>query len=125
MNLGSVGGEGLDHPHIPEPSALGRSLLGLRHREGTGDSPGPPPVPSPTPQASSEKIWRAAKLLFAHLSSSRPGLIRDHKHHLRHHRCVGGSGGLWGGSGGAVLTPCAPTPTPGSAARGRIWWIGC
>ncbi|XP_068853728.1 rap guanine nucleotide exchange factor 3 [Aphelocoma coerulescens] len=42
-------------------------------------------------QASSEKIWRAGKLLFAHLSSSRPGLIRDHKHHLRHHRqCCSG-----------------------------------
>ncbi|XP_057898079.1 rap guanine nucleotide exchange factor 3 isoform X2 [Melospiza georgiana] len=42
-------------------------------------------------QASSEKIWRAGKLLFAHLSTSRPGLIRDHKHHLRHHRqCCSG-----------------------------------
>ncbi|NWH41807.1 RPGF3 factor, partial [Chloropsis hardwickii] len=42
-------------------------------------------------QASSEKIRRAAKLLFAHLSTSRPGLIRDHKHHLRHHRqCCSG-----------------------------------
>ncbi|XP_063277018.1 rap guanine nucleotide exchange factor 3 isoform X2 [Prinia subflava] len=42
-------------------------------------------------QASSEKIWRAGKLLFAHLSSSQPGLIRDHKHHLRHHRqCCSG-----------------------------------
>ncbi|TRZ11625.1 hypothetical protein HGM15179_015500 [Zosterops borbonicus] len=42
-------------------------------------------------QASSEKIWRAGKLLFAHLSHSRPGLIRDHKHHLRHHRqCCSG-----------------------------------
>lgn len=38
------------------------------------------------PQASSEKIWRAGKLLFIHLTSTRPGLIRDHKHHLRHHR---------------------------------------
>uniref|UniRef100_A0A8C0B2A1 Rap guanine nucleotide exchange factor 3 n=1 Tax=Buteo japonicus TaxID=224669 RepID=A0A8C0B2A1_9AVES len=37
-------------------------------------------------QASSEKIWRAGKLLFIHLTSTRPGLIRDHKHHLRHHR---------------------------------------
>ncbi|XP_054149537.1 rap guanine nucleotide exchange factor 3 isoform X1 [Melozone crissalis] len=42
-------------------------------------------------QASSEKIRRAGKLLFAHLSTSRPGLIRDHKHHLRHHRqCCSG-----------------------------------
>ncbi|NXE11893.1 RPGF3 factor, partial [Lophotis ruficrista] len=42
-------------------------------------------------QASSEKIWRAGKLLFAHLTSTRPGLIRDHKHHLRHHRqCCSG-----------------------------------
>uniref|UniRef100_A0A8B9R1C0 Rap guanine nucleotide exchange factor 3 n=1 Tax=Anas platyrhynchos TaxID=8839 RepID=A0A8B9R1C0_ANAPL len=37
-------------------------------------------------QASSEKIWRAGKLLFTHLTSTCPGLIRDHKHHLRHHR---------------------------------------
>ncbi|OPJ69902.1 rap guanine nucleotide exchange factor 3 [Patagioenas fasciata monilis] len=42
-------------------------------------------------QASPEKIWRAGKLLFTHLTSSRPGLIRDHKHHLRHHRqCCSG-----------------------------------
>ncbi|CAN0010397.1 unnamed protein product [Bubo scandiacus] len=42
-------------------------------------------------QASSEKIWRAGKLLFIHLTSTRPGLIRDHKHHLRHHRqCCSG-----------------------------------
>ncbi|KFO72688.1 Rap guanine nucleotide exchange factor 4, partial [Cuculus canorus] len=38
-----------------------------------------------------EKIWRAGKLLFIHLTSTRPGLIRDHKHHLRHHRqCCSG-----------------------------------
>ncbi|NXA12695.1 RPGF3 factor, partial [Sapayoa aenigma] len=44
-----------------------------------------------TTQASSEKIWRAGKLLFLHLSSSQPSLIRDHKHHLRHHRqCCSG-----------------------------------
>uniref|UniRef100_A0A493TZV5 Rap guanine nucleotide exchange factor 3 n=2 Tax=Anas platyrhynchos TaxID=8839 RepID=A0A493TZV5_ANAPP len=42
-------------------------------------------------QASSEKIWRAGKLLFTHLTSTCPGLIRDHKHHLRHHRqCCSG-----------------------------------
>ncbi|XP_063997037.1 rap guanine nucleotide exchange factor 3 isoform X3 [Pogoniulus pusillus] len=42
-------------------------------------------------QASSEKIWRAGKLLLCHLSATRPGLIRDHKHHLRHHRqCCSG-----------------------------------
>ncbi|NXW07051.1 RPGF3 factor, partial [Fregetta grallaria] len=42
-------------------------------------------------QASSEKIWRAGKLLWIHLTSTRPGLIRDHKHHLRHHRqCCSG-----------------------------------
>ncbi|KAM6395085.1 rap guanine nucleotide exchange factor 3 isoform 2-T2 [Rhynochetos jubatus] len=42
-------------------------------------------------QASSEKIWRAGKLLFIHLTSTRPSLIRDHKHHLRHHRrCCSG-----------------------------------
>ncbi|PKK17464.1 Rap guanine nucleotide exchange factor (GEF) 3, partial [Columba livia] len=42
-------------------------------------------------QASPEKIWRAGKLLFTHLTSSRPSLIRDHKHHLRHHRqCCSG-----------------------------------
>lgn len=37
-------------------------------------------------QASSEKIWRAGKLLFTYLTSTSPSLIRDHKHHLRHHR---------------------------------------
>uniref|UniRef100_A0A672UAE2 Rap guanine nucleotide exchange factor 3 n=1 Tax=Strigops habroptila TaxID=2489341 RepID=A0A672UAE2_STRHB len=43
------------------------------------------------PQASSERIWRAGKLLYIHLTSTRPGLIRDHKHHLRHHRqCCSG-----------------------------------
>ncbi|XP_068265888.1 rap guanine nucleotide exchange factor 3 isoform X3 [Nyctibius grandis] len=42
-------------------------------------------------QASSEKVWRAGKLLFIHLTSTHPGLIRDHKHHLRHHRqCCSG-----------------------------------
>ncbi|XP_010176881.1 PREDICTED: rap guanine nucleotide exchange factor 3, partial [Mesitornis unicolor] len=42
-------------------------------------------------QASPERIWRAGKLLFSHLSTTRPGLIRDHKHHLRHHRqCCSG-----------------------------------
>ncbi|KFV81548.1 Rap guanine nucleotide exchange factor 3, partial [Struthio camelus australis] len=42
-------------------------------------------------QASSEKIWRAGKLLFSHLMITCPGLIRDHKHHLRHHRqCCSG-----------------------------------
>uniref|UniRef100_A0A8C7EFP9 Rap guanine nucleotide exchange factor 3 n=1 Tax=Nothoprocta perdicaria TaxID=30464 RepID=A0A8C7EFP9_NOTPE len=42
-------------------------------------------------QASSEKIWRAGKLLFSHLALTCPGLIRDHKHHLRHHRrCCSG-----------------------------------
>uniref|UniRef100_A0A8B9P8W5 Rap guanine nucleotide exchange factor 3 n=1 Tax=Apteryx owenii TaxID=8824 RepID=A0A8B9P8W5_APTOW len=42
-------------------------------------------------QASSEKIWRAGKLLFSHLVITCPSLIRDHKHHLRHHRqCCSG-----------------------------------
>uniref|UniRef100_A0A8C3M655 Rap guanine nucleotide exchange factor 3 n=1 Tax=Chrysolophus pictus TaxID=9089 RepID=A0A8C3M655_CHRPC len=42
-------------------------------------------------QASSEKIWRAGKLLFTYLTSTSPSLIRDHKHHLRHHRrCCSG-----------------------------------
>ncbi|XP_055648249.1 rap guanine nucleotide exchange factor 3 isoform X2 [Falco biarmicus] len=42
-------------------------------------------------QASSEKIWRAGKLLFSHLTSTHPSLIRDHKHHLRHYRqCCSG-----------------------------------
>ncbi|XP_033927315.1 rap guanine nucleotide exchange factor 3 isoform X2 [Melopsittacus undulatus] len=42
-------------------------------------------------QASSDRIWRAGKLLYIHLTSTRPGLIRDHKHHLRHHRqCCSG-----------------------------------
>ncbi|XP_056371138.1 rap guanine nucleotide exchange factor 3 isoform X2 [Oenanthe melanoleuca] len=42
-------------------------------------------------QASSGRVWRAGKLLLAHLSSARPGLIRDHKRHLRHHRqCCSG-----------------------------------
>uniref|UniRef100_A0A8C4YAD8 Rap guanine nucleotide exchange factor 3 n=1 Tax=Gopherus evgoodei TaxID=1825980 RepID=A0A8C4YAD8_9SAUR len=39
----------------------------------------------------SEKVWRAGRLLFSHLVSSCPGLIRDHKYHLRHHRhCCSG-----------------------------------
>ncbi|XP_062485987.1 rap guanine nucleotide exchange factor 3 isoform X2 [Pezoporus occidentalis] len=42
-------------------------------------------------QASPDRIWRAGKLLYIHLTSTRPGLIRDHKHHLRHHRrCCSG-----------------------------------
>ncbi|CAM4608058.1 unnamed protein product [Lepidochelys kempii] len=42
-------------------------------------------------QAPTEKIWRAGRLLYSHLVSSRPGLIRDHKYHLRHHRhCCSG-----------------------------------
>uniref|UniRef100_A0A8C9FM51 Rap guanine nucleotide exchange factor 3 n=1 Tax=Pavo cristatus TaxID=9049 RepID=A0A8C9FM51_PAVCR len=42
-------------------------------------------------QASSEKIWRAGKLLFTYLTSTSPSLIRDHKHHLRQHRrCCSG-----------------------------------
>uniref|UniRef100_A0A452GM71 Uncharacterized protein n=1 Tax=Gopherus agassizii TaxID=38772 RepID=A0A452GM71_9SAUR len=45
---------------------------------------------SPT-QAHAEKVWRAGRLLFSHLVSSCPGLIRDHKYHLRHHRhCCSG-----------------------------------
>uniref|UniRef100_A0A8C0H8T7 Rap guanine nucleotide exchange factor 3 n=1 Tax=Chelonoidis abingdonii TaxID=106734 RepID=A0A8C0H8T7_CHEAB len=41
--------------------------------------------------AHAEKVWRAGRLLFSHLVSSCPGLIRDHKYHLRHHRhCCSG-----------------------------------
>uniref|UniRef100_A0A8C0FU77 Rap guanine nucleotide exchange factor 3 n=1 Tax=Bubo bubo TaxID=30461 RepID=A0A8C0FU77_BUBBB len=70
-------------------SHLGR-VLGARlttsvQSESTTASPASHKIPS-HPQASSEKIWRAGKLLFIHLTSTRPGLIRDHKHHLRHHR---------------------------------------
>lgn len=75
------------------------------------------PVPSPlplqavkspsTPQASSEKIWRAGKLLFIHLTSTHPGLIRDHKHHLRHHRWDGQHPCHAGGHRGLLRTPAA------------------
>uniref|UniRef100_A0A8C2UBY6 Rap guanine nucleotide exchange factor 3 n=1 Tax=Coturnix japonica TaxID=93934 RepID=A0A8C2UBY6_COTJA len=42
-------------------------------------------------QASSDKIRRAGKLLFTYLTNTSPSLIRDHKHHLRHHRrCCSG-----------------------------------
>lgn len=59
------------------------------------------------PQASSEKIWRAGKLLFIHLTSTRPGLIRDHKHHLRHHRWDGQHPCHAGGHRGLPRTPAA------------------
>uniref|UniRef100_A0A8C3UZS1 Rap guanine nucleotide exchange factor 3 n=1 Tax=Catharus ustulatus TaxID=91951 RepID=A0A8C3UZS1_CATUS len=59
------------------------------------------PIP---PQATSERIWRAGRLLLAHLSLARPGLIRDHKHGLRQHRhcCSGRDLVLWLLSSGAV-----------------------
>uniref|UniRef100_A0A8C3Y7G8 Rap guanine nucleotide exchange factor 3 n=1 Tax=Catharus ustulatus TaxID=91951 RepID=A0A8C3Y7G8_CATUS len=49
-------------------------------------------------------IWRAGRLLLAHLSLARPGLIRDHKHGLRQHRhcCSGRDLVLWLLSSGAV-----------------------
>ncbi|XP_032939325.1 rap guanine nucleotide exchange factor 3 isoform X2 [Catharus ustulatus] len=55
-------------------------------------------------QATSERIWRAGRLLLAHLSLARPGLIRDHKHGLRQHRhcCSGRDLVLWLLSSGAV-----------------------
>ncbi|OWK49930.1 Rap guanine nucleotide exchange factor 3 [Lonchura striata] len=76
-----------------------------------GEAGGGPPPTTPLspwhPQASPERIRRAGKLLLAHLSSSRPGLIRDHKHHLRHHRrcCSGKDLVDWLlGAGAAVQT---------------------
>uniref|UniRef100_K7FGB1 Rap guanine nucleotide exchange factor 3 n=1 Tax=Pelodiscus sinensis TaxID=13735 RepID=K7FGB1_PELSI len=55
------------------------------------DSESAPDFGQSLTQAPAEKIWRAGKLLYSHLMSTRPGLIRDHKHHLRHHRqCLSG-----------------------------------
>ncbi|KYO20015.1 hypothetical protein Y1Q_0009489 [Alligator mississippiensis] len=42
-------------------------------------------------QASSDRVRRAGRLLYSCLLSTCPNLIRDHKHHLRHHRqCCSG-----------------------------------
>ncbi|CAM5169465.1 unnamed protein product [Eretmochelys imbricata] len=55
------------------------------------DSESAPDCGQSLTQAPTEKIWRAGRLLYSHLVSSRPGLIRDHKYHLRHHRhCCSG-----------------------------------
>ncbi|XP_043362201.1 rap guanine nucleotide exchange factor 3 isoform X3 [Dermochelys coriacea] len=55
------------------------------------DSESAPDCGQSLTQAPAEKIWRAGRLLYSHLVSSCPGLIRDHKYHLRHHRhCCSG-----------------------------------
>nr|XP_042704048.1 rap guanine nucleotide exchange factor 3-like isoform X2 [Chrysemys picta bellii] len=55
------------------------------------DSESAPDCGQSLTQAHAEKVWRAGRLLYSHLVSSCPGLIRDHKYHLRHHRhCCSG-----------------------------------
>ncbi|XP_074835722.1 rap guanine nucleotide exchange factor 3 isoform X2 [Carettochelys insculpta] len=55
------------------------------------DSKSAPDYGQSLTQAPSEKIWRAGRLLYSHVMSTCPGLVRDHKHHLRHHRqCCSG-----------------------------------
>ncbi|XP_075758203.1 rap guanine nucleotide exchange factor 3 [Pelodiscus sinensis] len=66
------------------------SIQGIRWKP-LPDSESAPDFGQSLTQAPAEKIWRAGKLLYSHLMSTRPGLIRDHKHHLRHHRqCLSG-----------------------------------
>uniref|UniRef100_A0A8C8SMV7 Rap guanine nucleotide exchange factor 3 n=1 Tax=Pelusios castaneus TaxID=367368 RepID=A0A8C8SMV7_9SAUR len=88
---GGTGGVPLQLSHPP-------CLAWERHR-GTscadGGVSGDAECPVLCPTAQTEKIWRAGRLLYSHLVSSCSGLIRDHKHHLRHHRWDGPAQRPW------------------------------
>uniref|UniRef100_A0A8C8VP66 Rap guanine nucleotide exchange factor 3 n=1 Tax=Pelusios castaneus TaxID=367368 RepID=A0A8C8VP66_9SAUR len=86
---GGTGGVPLQLSHPP-------CLAWERHRgtscaDGGVSGDAECPVLCPT----TEKIWRAGRLLYSHLVSSCSGLIRDHKHHLRHHRWDGPAQRPW------------------------------